>query len=166
MEPLLSSLGMDREQLMKLINHSFTWPRYLKLKLSFSNRSRWFLISVNKPDMHKTITRSIFSCIQFIQVYLDNLEIFFVLKHFNNRIIFSVSRFHKKPKKGIIYLQEQGMLGTTPEDIARFFHTEERLDKVSNFDFQEHCFFFCYIDKNKFHKIFHKYHMEWEVGPQ
>ena len=23
------------------------------------------------------------------------------------------------------------MLGTTPEDIARFFHTEERLDKVS-----------------------------------
>lgn len=64
-EPLLSSLGMDREQLMKLIHHSFTWPRYLKLKLSFSNWSRLFIISVNKPDMHKTITRSIFSYIQF-----------------------------------------------------------------------------------------------------
>jgi hypothetical protein len=41
------------------------------------------------------------------------------------------SRFNKKPKRGIQYLQEQGMLGTTPEDIAQFLHQEERLDSVS-----------------------------------
>lgn len=40
------------------------------------------------------------------------------------------SRFNKKPKRGIQYLQEQGMLGTTPEDIAQFLHQEERLDSV------------------------------------
>lgn len=40
------------------------------------------------------------------------------------------SRFTKKPKRGIQYLQEQGMLGTTPEDIAQFLHQEERLDSV------------------------------------
>jgi len=39
-------------------------------------------------------------------------------------------RFNKKPKRGIQYLQEQGMLGTTPEDIAQFLHQEERLDSV------------------------------------
>lgn len=39
-------------------------------------------------------------------------------------------RFNKKPKRGIQYLQEQGMLGTTPEDLAQFLHQEERLDSV------------------------------------
>lgn len=40
-------------------------------------------------------------------------------------------RFNKKPKRGIQYLQEQGMLGTTPEDLAQFLHQEERLDSVT-----------------------------------
>ncbi|CAB1349808.1 unnamed protein product, partial [Coregonus sp. 'balchen'] len=31
---------------------------------------------------------------------------------------------------GIQYLQEQGMLGTTPEDLAQFLHQEERLDST------------------------------------
>lgn len=39
-------------------------------------------------------------------------------------------RFHKKPAKGIAYLQEQGLLGKSPDDIAEFFHSEDRLDKV------------------------------------
>lgn len=43
------------------------------------------------------------------------------------------NRFNKKPKRGIQYLQEQGMLGTTPEDIAQFLHQEERLDSVRLF---------------------------------
>lgn len=43
-----------------------------------------------------------------------------------------VHRFNKKPKRGIQYLQEQGMLGTTPEDLAQFLHQEERLDSVTN----------------------------------
>lgn len=41
-------------------------------------------------------------------------------------------RFNKKPKRGIQYLQEQGMLGTTPEDLAQFLHQEERLDSVTS----------------------------------
>ena len=32
--------------------------------------------------------------------------------------------------KGIHYLQEQGLLGTSVDDIAEFFHNDERLDKV------------------------------------
>lgn len=39
-------------------------------------------------------------------------------------------RFNKKPKRGLQYLQEQGMLGTSPDDLAEFFHSEDRLDKV------------------------------------
>lgn len=42
----------------------------------------------------------------------------------------SWKRFNKKPKRGIQYLQEQGMLGTSVEDIAQFLHQEERLDSV------------------------------------
>lgn len=41
-----------------------------------------------------------------------------------------LNRFNKKPKRGIQYLQEQGMLGTTAEDIAQFLHQEERLCSV------------------------------------
>lgn len=40
-------------------------------------------------------------------------------------------RFNKKPKKGLQYLQDQGLLGTHSDDIAEFFHSDERLDKVT-----------------------------------
>ena len=39
-------------------------------------------------------------------------------------------RFNKKPIKGIHYLQEQGLLGTSVDDVAEFFHNDDRLDKV------------------------------------
>ena len=39
-------------------------------------------------------------------------------------------RFNKKPRRGLQYLQEQGLLGTSVEDIADFFHNDDRLDKV------------------------------------
>lgn len=45
--------------------------------------------------------------------------------------ISSWNRFNKKPKRGIQFLQEQGMLGTSVEEIAQFLHQEERLDSVS-----------------------------------
>ena len=44
-------------------------------------------------------------------------------------------RFNKKPKKGIQYLQEQGLLGTSSEDIADLFHNDDRLDKTMIGDF-------------------------------
>lgn len=45
----------------------------------------------------------------------------------------SCNSFNKKPKRGIQYLQDQGMLGATAEDIAQFLHQEDRLDTVRNY---------------------------------
>lgn len=41
-------------------------------------------------------------------------------------------RFVDKPKKGIAFLQDKGILGNKPEDIAKLFYTDERFDKVMN----------------------------------
>nr|CAI5838052.1 unnamed protein product [Callosobruchus analis] len=38
--------------------------------------------------------------------------------------------FNRKPRKGISYLQEQGLLGATHEEVAKFLHTDDRLDKT------------------------------------
>ncbi|XP_011875106.1 PREDICTED: brefeldin A-inhibited guanine nucleotide-exchange protein 2 [Vollenhovia emeryi] len=43
--------------------------------------------------------------------------------------------FSRKPGKGVQYLQEQGLLGTLPEDVARWLHLDERLDKTAIGDF-------------------------------
>ena len=44
-------------------------------------------------------------------------------------------RFNKKAKKGIQYLQDQNLLGNTPDDIAEWFHTDERVSKTVIGDF-------------------------------
>lgn len=41
-----------------------------------------------------------------------------------------IQLFNKKPKKGIKFLQEKGLLGKTKEDIATFLHKDERLDRT------------------------------------
>ncbi|XP_078254240.1 brefeldin A-inhibited guanine nucleotide-exchange protein 1 isoform X1 [Rhinoraja longicauda] len=58
----------------------------------------------------------------------DNPEQYEVLKQQKEIIEQGIDLFNKKPKRGIQYLQEQGMLGTTADDIAQFLHQEERLD--------------------------------------
>uniref|UniRef100_A0A8C7X8G7 ADP-ribosylation factor guanine nucleotide-exchange factor 1 (brefeldin A-inhibited) n=1 Tax=Oryzias sinensis TaxID=183150 RepID=A0A8C7X8G7_9TELE len=60
----------------------------------------------------------------------DNPEQFEVLKQQKEIIEQGIDLFNKKPKRGIQYLQDQGMLGTTPEDLAQFLHQEERLDST------------------------------------
>uniref|UniRef100_A0A4W4GET8 SEC7 domain-containing protein n=1 Tax=Electrophorus electricus TaxID=8005 RepID=A0A4W4GET8_ELEEL len=65
----------------------------------------------------------------------DNPEQFEVLKQQKEIIEQGIELFNKKPKRGIQYLQEQGMLGTTPEDIAQFLHQEERLDSIQAGEF-------------------------------
>lgn len=47
-----------------------------------------------------------------------------------NLSLCSFFSFNKKPKRGVQYLQDQGMLGVTAEDIAQFLHQEDRLDTV------------------------------------
>ncbi|KAF4798340.1 hypothetical protein TURU_065069 [Turdus rufiventris] len=57
----------------------------------------------------------------------DDPEQFEVIKQQKEIIEHGIELFNKKPKRGIQYLQEQGMLGTTAEDLAQFLHQEERL---------------------------------------
>ena len=38
--------------------------------------------------------------------------------------------FNEKPKKAITYLQENGMLGLKPEEVADFLLKDDRLDKT------------------------------------
>ncbi|XP_055548277.1 brefeldin A-inhibited guanine nucleotide-exchange protein 1 [Wyeomyia smithii] len=46
-----------------------------------------------------------------------------------------IEMFHRKPKKGIQFLQERGLLGVTVEDVAKWLHEEERLDKTQVGDY-------------------------------
>ncbi|KAJ8664573.1 hypothetical protein QAD02_006235 [Eretmocerus hayati] len=43
--------------------------------------------------------------------------------------------FNRKPGKGVAYLQEQGLLGTTLDEVARWLHLDDRLDKTAVGDF-------------------------------
>ncbi|XP_048255616.1 brefeldin A-inhibited guanine nucleotide-exchange protein 1-like isoform X2 [Haliotis rufescens] len=65
----------------------------------------------------------------------DNPEQYEVLKQQKETMETGIEIFHKKPAKGIAYLQEQGLLGKSPDDIAEFFHSEDRLDKTALGDF-------------------------------
>ncbi|KAJ8305728.1 hypothetical protein KUTeg_016273 [Tegillarca granosa] len=65
----------------------------------------------------------------------DNPEQFQSLKQQKEIMETGIELFNKKPKNGLKYLQEQGMLGNTPDDIAEFFHNDERLDKTEIGDF-------------------------------
>lgn len=40
-----------------------------------------------------------------------------------------IDLFARKPKHGLAFLQEKGIVGKEPENIAKFFFAEERLDK-------------------------------------
>ncbi|XP_028926127.1 brefeldin A-inhibited guanine nucleotide-exchange protein 2 isoform X2 [Ornithorhynchus anatinus] len=65
----------------------------------------------------------------------DDPEQYEVIKQQKEIIEHGIELFNKKPKRGIQYLQEQGMLGTPIEDIAQFLHQEERLDSTQVGDF-------------------------------
>uniref|UniRef100_A0A4W5PNF3 SEC7 domain-containing protein n=1 Tax=Hucho hucho TaxID=62062 RepID=A0A4W5PNF3_9TELE len=86
----------------------------------------------------------------------DNAEQFEVLKQQKEIIEQGIDLFNKKPKRGIQYLQEQGMLGTTLEDLAQFLHQEERLDSTQVGEFigdNEHInkeVMYAYVDQMDF----------------
>ncbi|XP_056019394.1 brefeldin A-inhibited guanine nucleotide-exchange protein 1-like isoform X4 [Ostrea edulis] len=65
----------------------------------------------------------------------DNPEQFESQKQQKEIMETGIEMFNKKPKRGLQYLQEQGMLGTSPDDVAEFFHSDERLDKTVIGDF-------------------------------
>ncbi|XP_061780731.1 brefeldin A-inhibited guanine nucleotide-exchange protein 2 [Nerophis lumbriciformis] len=58
----------------------------------------------------------------------DHPEQYEVIKQQKDIIEHGIELFNKKPKRGIQYLQDQGMLASTAENIAEFLHKEDRLD--------------------------------------
>lgn len=67
-----------------------------------------------------------------------------------------IDLFNRKPKKGVAFLQDRGLLGTTIADIARWMHEEERLNKTGVGDYlgenDDHCIavMCAYIDAMNF----------------
>ncbi|XP_035512500.1 brefeldin A-inhibited guanine nucleotide-exchange protein 2 [Morone saxatilis] len=86
----------------------------------------------------------------------DHPEQYEVIKQQKDIIEHGIELFNKKPKRGIQYLQDQGMLGTTAEDIAQFLHQEDRLDTTQvgeylgeNIKFNKEVMY-CYVDQLDF----------------
>ncbi|XP_036446797.1 brefeldin A-inhibited guanine nucleotide-exchange protein 2 [Colossoma macropomum] len=86
----------------------------------------------------------------------DHPEQYEVIKQQKEIIEHGIELFNKKPKRGVQYLQEQGMLGTSAEDIAQFLHQEERLDTTQvgeflgeNTKFNKEVMY-CYVDQLDF----------------
>lgn len=46
-----------------------------------------------------------------------------------------IDLFNRKPKRGIQFLQEQNLLGASHIDVAKFFQSDDRLDKTFIGDF-------------------------------
>ncbi|XP_060794114.1 brefeldin A-inhibited guanine nucleotide-exchange protein 2 isoform X2 [Neoarius graeffei] len=86
----------------------------------------------------------------------DHPEQYEVIKQQKEIIEHGIELFNKKPKRGVQYLQEQGMLGPSAEDIAQFLHQEERLDTTQVGEFLgENAKFnkevmYCYVDQLDF----------------
>lgn len=66
---------------------------------------------------------------------LDSPEQLEVLKQQKEVWETGIDMFNRKSRKGIAYLQEHGLLGGTAEELAKFLHSEERLDKTNIGDF-------------------------------
>lgn len=81
--------------------------------------------SLNSADSSGTGNREV----------LDSPEQFEVLKQQKEVWETGIDMFNRKPRKGIQYLQEQNLLGTTSAEIAHWLHVDERLDKTSIGDY-------------------------------
>ncbi|KAM9855174.1 brefeldin A-inhibited guanine nucleotide-exchange protein 2, partial [Aulostomus maculatus] len=86
----------------------------------------------------------------------DHPEQYEVIKQQKDIIEHGIELFNKKPKRGIQYLQDQGMLGPSAEDIAQFLHQEDRLDTTQvgeylgeNIKFNKEVMY-CYVDQLDF----------------
>ncbi|XP_015926421.1 brefeldin A-inhibited guanine nucleotide-exchange protein 1 isoform X1 [Parasteatoda tepidariorum] len=65
----------------------------------------------------------------------DNPEHIEVMKQLKEIREHGNDLFNRKPDKGIAYLQENGILGNSPADIAEYLLTEERLNRTMIGDF-------------------------------
>ena len=64
-------------------------------------------------------------------VVKDNIEQIQNLKQQKEILEHGIELFNKKPKKGVVFLQSQGLIGTELSDVAEFLHKDdERLDRT------------------------------------
>ncbi|KAJ8959328.1 hypothetical protein NQ318_022014 [Aromia moschata] len=87
---------------------------------------------------------------------LDSPEQLEVLKQQKEVWETGIDMFNRKPRRGISYLQEQGLLGNSKEEVAKFFHNDDRLDKTfigeflgDNDDFSKQVMY-TYVDQMDF----------------
>lgn len=66
---------------------------------------------------------------------LDSPEQLEVLKQQKEVWETGIDMFNRKPRRGIAFLQEQSLLGTSYFDVAKWLHADERLDKTFIGDF-------------------------------
>uniref|UniRef100_A0A3B3QR57 ARF guanine nucleotide exchange factor 2 n=1 Tax=Paramormyrops kingsleyae TaxID=1676925 RepID=A0A3B3QR57_9TELE len=108
----------------------------------------------SRRDSTSSLDSTVSSGVQISQ--MDHPEQYEVIKQQKEIIEHGIELFNKKPKRGIQYLQEQGMLGDSAEDIAQFLHQEERLDTTQVGEFLgENARFnkevmYCYVDQLDF----------------
>ncbi|XP_048583059.1 brefeldin A-inhibited guanine nucleotide-exchange protein 1 isoform X2 [Nematostella vectensis] len=86
----------------------------------------------------------------------DNPEQFESLKQMKGLMEQGIAKFNKNPKKGMKFLQENGLLGMSAGEVAEFLHGDERLDKMQigeligdNDDFSKQVMYE-YVDKLDF----------------
>ncbi|XP_057686488.1 brefeldin A-inhibited guanine nucleotide-exchange protein 2 isoform X3 [Corythoichthys intestinalis] len=86
----------------------------------------------------------------------DHPEQYEVIKQQKDIIEHGIELFNKKPKRGIQYLQDQGMLGSSVDNIAQFLHQEDRLDTTQVGEFLGENIklnkevMYCYVDQLDF----------------
>ncbi|XP_072315866.1 brefeldin A-inhibited guanine nucleotide-exchange protein 2 [Eucyclogobius newberryi] len=81
-----------------------------------------------KSSGRRDSTGSLDSTVSSSTAQADHPEQYEVIKQQKEIIEHGIDLFNKKPKRGVQYLQDQGMLGSTEEEIAQFLHQEDRLD--------------------------------------
>nr|XP_022909344.1 brefeldin A-inhibited guanine nucleotide-exchange protein 1 [Onthophagus taurus]XP_022909345.1 brefeldin A-inhibited guanine nucleotide-exchange protein 1 [Onthophagus taurus] len=90
---------------------------------------------------------------------LDSPEQLEVLKQQKEVWEAGIDMFNRKPKRGLSYLQEQGLLGTTPPEVAKWLLSDDRLDKTFIGDFlgenDEFCkeVMYSYVDEMDFNDM-------------
>ncbi|XP_070825216.1 brefeldin A-inhibited guanine nucleotide-exchange protein 2 [Chaetodon trifascialis] len=109
---------------------------------------------VGRRDSISSLDSTVSSSVTVSQA--DHPEQYEVIKQQKDIIEHGIELFNKKPKRGIQYLQDQGMLGATAEDISQFLHQEDRLDTTQvgeflgeNIKFNKEVMY-CYVDQLDF----------------
>ncbi|XP_034551985.1 brefeldin A-inhibited guanine nucleotide-exchange protein 2 isoform X1 [Notolabrus celidotus] len=107
-----------------------------------------------RRDSISSLDSTVSSSVQASQA--DHPEQYEVIKQQKDIIEHGIELFNKKPKRGVQYLQDQGMLGTSAEEISQFLHQEDRLDTTQvgeflgeNIKFNKEVMY-CYVDQLDF----------------